>query len=137
LCKPGQVGINAEVTFNDQQRTCLEVYNFLINGYKEISTTCKSAQVWLSEDCCREPGQLSPSEVPAFMGANNATEALDGEGSITAEDAKPKGKEITPPLEFEFDTWMRKPNGSDVHASLSMLCTLAIGFVAYGIYCNS
>ncbi len=127
LCKPGQVGINAEVTFNDQQRTCLEVYNFLINGYKETSTTCKSAQVWLSEDCCREPGQLSSSEVPAFMGATDTTEALDGEGSI-AKDTKPKGKVITPPMEFEFDPLTRMQNGAHAHAHaharLSMLCTV-------------
>jgi hypothetical protein len=114
----------------------LEVYNFLINGYTEISTTCKSAQVWLSEDCCREPGQLAPAEVPAFYGATaNATEPLEGEGSIGAEDTKPKGKVITPPMDFEFDTWNRMPNGAHGYASLSMLCTLAVAFVTLAYWC--
>jgi len=138
LCKPGQVGINAEVTFNDQTRTCLEVYNFLINGYTEISTTCKSAQVWLSGDCCREPGQLAPAEVPAFYGANanaNATEPLEGEGSIAEEDTKPKGKVITPPMDFEFDTWNRMPNGAHSYATLSMICRLAGVTLASAYWC--
>merc|ERR1739842_99665 len=98
LCKPGQVGINADVDFNNSPTTCEEVYNFLIDGFKESSTTCKSAQVKIAEDCCREQDKISPSEQPAFGGGTATatdSEPAAGQGSVTAE--KPKGKEITPP----------------------------------------
>lgn len=82
----------------------------------------------LSEDCCREPGQLAPSEEPAFgEGSATATDSapstLNEQGSVTAE--QPKGNEITPPV--EFGGWTRRPNGGEVNASFSKLCTAIVG----------
>merc|ERR1712029_404910 len=85
--KPGQVGLNANVDFNNSPTTCEQVYNFLVDGYKESSTTCKSAQVRLAEDCCRDQDKLSPSEEPAFGEgvSNDGTEGPSvGQGSVTA-----------------------------------------------------
>ena len=36
LCKPGQIGLDAEVTFNNKPTTYEEVYNFLISSFKEL-----------------------------------------------------------------------------------------------------
>mgnify|MGYP000913055947 CR=1 FL=1 len=114
LCKPVQISINAEVVFNNNPTTCEEVRDFLIDGFQESSTTCKSAQVKLSLDCCRDQDDLSSSS------AN--TTGIDGEGSITAEG--PSGEKIVPPLEFE--TWTRKPSGANSNARLGKLCTAII-----------
>lgn len=141
LCQPGQIGINADVIYNNKPATCEEVYNLLIDSHMESSTTCKSAQVKLSEDCCREQDMLAPSEEPAF-GAGSLTAkatddkpATDGEGSVTAEKEKPSGKEITPPM--EFDSWSRRPNGSRDNASLAKLCTAIIGVISMGLFIMS
>jgi hypothetical protein len=131
LCKPEQIGIDAEVVFNNSPTTCEEVYNFLIGGFQEISSTCKSAQVKFSLDCCRDQGNLSPSEIPAFGTNLNTTEiGADAEGSITAEG--PKGEKIVPPLEFE--TWTRKPSGVIGSASLGNLCIVIVVVFAIDLY---
>jgi hypothetical protein len=129
LCKPGQIGIDAEVVFNNYLTMCEEVYNFLIGGFQEISTTCKSAQVKLSIDCCRDQGSLSPSKKPAF-GISANTTGIDGKVSITAEG--PEGEKIVPPLEFE--TWTRKPSGANGNASLGKLCTAIIVVFAINLF---
>ena len=131
LCKPEQIGIDAEVVFNNSPTTCEEVYNFLIGGFQEISSTCKSAQVKFSLDCCRDQGNLSPSEIPAFGTNLNTTEiGADAEGSITAEG--PIGEKIVPPLEFE--TWTRKPSGVIGSASLGNLCIVIVVVFAIDLY---
>jgi len=137
LCQPGQIGINADVNFNNSPSTCEEVYNFLIDSHKESSTTCKSAQVKLSEDCCREEDKLAPSEEAAFGGgytmATGGESTSDGQGSVTAE--KPAGKEVTPPM--EFDTWSRRPNGAKGNANFAKLCTVIIGALSIGLFIMS
>jgi hypothetical protein len=127
LCKPGQIGIDAEIVFNNNPTTCEEVYIFLIDGFQESSTTCKSAQVKLSVNCCRDQDNLSPSEKPAF--GSNST-GIDGEGSITAEG--PVGEKIIPPLEFE--AWTRKPSGAKCNSSLGRLCTAIIVVFAIELF---
>jgi predicted 3-demethylubiquinone-9 3-methyltransferase (glyoxalase superfamily) len=118
LCQPGQVGIDAEVDFNNSPTTCAEVYNFLIGEFMESSTTCKSAQVKLAQDCCRE--RVSSSENSAF-GGDSSSESTTGEGSVTAE--KPKGEAVTPPLEFE--TWTRYSGANTSAAVLGTALSLA------------
>jgi len=138
LCQPGQIGVSGDIVFNNNPTTCEEVYNFLIDSFQESSTTCKSAQVNLSEDCCRERGKLSPSDVPAFGGDSTADsdgESNAGQGSITAEkaaDELPAGK-VTPPTEFEFDTWTRL-NGSRGGSSFARLCSTIIGVFTIGLF---
>jgi hypothetical protein len=127
LCKPGQIGIDAEIVFNNNPTTCEEVYIFLIDGFQESSTTCKSAQVKLSVNCCQDQDNLSPSEKPAF--GSNST-GIDGEGSITAEG--PVGEKIIPPLEFE--AWTRKPSGAKCNSSLGRLCTAIIVVFAIELF---
>lgn len=127
LCQQGQVGISGEVVFNNNPTTCEEVYNFLIDSFKESDTMCKSGQVKLAEDCCREQGQLSKDEKPAFGGSDTTTlaaEETDGEGSVTAEKEEPVGEKVTPPL--EFDTWTRY-SGTIKGARLTKVCTALIG----------
>lgn len=134
LCQPGQVGINAEVIYENKPSTCQEVYNFLIDSQTESSTTCKSAQVKLLEYCCREPDQLAPSEEPAFgEGTGTAADSpstLNEEGSVTAEG--PKGNEITPPM--EFGGWTRRPSRGEITASFSKICTALVGVVGVGLF---
>jgi predicted 3-demethylubiquinone-9 3-methyltransferase (glyoxalase superfamily) len=125
LCKAGQIGLDAEIVFNNKATTCEEVHTFLISGFQDISTTCKSAQAALIGDCCREPGDLLPSDKPAF-GANS-TVGVDGEGSVMAEG--PSGEKIIPPMEFE--TWSRKPINASGNASLGKVCTAALAVLAF------
>jgi len=137
LCQPTQIGINADIVFNNNPTTCEEVYNFLIDSFQESSTTCKSAQVKLSEDCCREQDKLSPSEQPAFGGGPTTVsdgESPDREGSVTAEKPapeKPAGKEVTPPM--EFNSWTRL-NGSKGNSSFAKVCTVIIGAFTIGLF---
>ena len=129
LCQPGQVGINGDVIFNNNPTTCEEVYNFLIDSFTESETTCKSAQVKLSEDCCREQDLLSPSDKPAFGGDGTSVDGTsDGQGSVTAE--KPSGEKVTPPM--EFDNWTRWGGaGCTRQATLS---SFIIGALSFGLF---
>jgi len=137
LCKIGQIGIVADIDFNNSPTTCEEVYNFLIDSYLESSTTCKSAQLSLSPDCCREKDKLSPSEEPAFGGDTvTASDNMSsrGQGSITAEEPapekpKPTGEKVTPPMEFE--TWTRL-NGS--RGKPSFLFTVVVSAASAGVF---
>ena len=135
LCQPGQLGINGNVDFNNESATCEGVYNFLIEGYKQSSTTCKSAQVKLAEDCCRDPEKLASDEEVIFGG--EPTTATDnepsvGQGSITAEETN--GDKINPPM--EFDTWSRRPSGSRSNA-VAKLCTAIIGGCSFALFMMS
>jgi len=135
LCQPGQIGISADVIYNNSPSTCLEVYNFLKVSQKESSTTCKSAQVKLSEDCCRESGMLGPSEELAF-GEDVTTDSgatSDGQGAVTAE--KTEGKVVTPPM--EFDTWSRRPSGAKESANAATLYSFIIGAISIGLFFSS
>ena len=127
LCQPGQVGINGDVVFNNNPTTCEEVYNFLIDSFTESETTCKSAQVKLSEDCCREQDQLSPSDKPAF-GGDGLDGTSDGQGSVTAE--KPSGEKVTPPM--EFDGWTRW--GGAGSARLATMSSFIVGALSFGLF---
>ncbi|KAL9184576.1 hypothetical protein ACHAXT_012546 [Thalassiosira profunda] len=130
LCQSGQVGISADVVFNNEPTTCEEVYNFLMDGFTESDTMCKSAQVKLAGECCRKPDKLGDEEV-AFGDASTGG-ASGGEGSVTAE--KPKGEVIQPPM--EFDTWERF-SGSNANASWARACTIAMGALGVGLFMMS
>merc|ERR1712194_497084 len=133
LCPPGQIGISAAIMFNNSPTTCEEVYNFLTDSYQESSTTCKSAQVKLLVDCCREKGKLSPLEQPAFGGDTvTASDAktLGGEGSVTAEKTapeKPAGEKVVPPMEFE--SWTRRSE-SKRNSIIVSLCTVIFSTIS-------
>jgi len=130
LCQPGQVGISGDIVFNNSPTTCEEVYNFLIDSFKESETTCKSAQVKLAEDCCREQDKLSPSDKPAFGVEDNEATANDesGQGSITAEET---GEKVTPPL--EFDSWTRFSGAKSTSSSLLCFVVVPI-FAVYNLW---
>ena len=129
LCQPGQVGIKGDVIFNNNPTTCEEVYNFLIDSFTESETMCKSAQVKLSEDCCREQDLLSPSDKPAFGGDGTSVDGTsDGQGSVTAE--KPSGEKVTPPM--EFDSWTRW--GGAGCTRLATLSSFIIGALSFGLF---
>lgn len=133
LCPPGQIGLSADIIFNNSPTTCEEVYNFLTDSYQESSTTCKSAQVKLSVDCCREKGKLSSTEQPAFGGdtatASDAKPSA-GEGSVTAEKPapeKPAGEKVVPPMEFE--SWTRRSE-SKCNSIIVSLCTVIFSTIS-------
>jgi len=63
LCKPGQIGIDAEIMFNEKQTRCAEAYDHMVVNYEEGSSTCIAAQDALSSTCCRDPSSSEPEPV--------------------------------------------------------------------------
>lgn len=64
LCKPRQYGVDAEVMFNGEASTCMEVYNWFLTNYHQGSGKCKEGQSQLNELCCRDEDQ-EPQDVSA------------------------------------------------------------------------
>jgi hypothetical protein len=113
LCPKGQVGIEADINFNGNPTTCVQVYNFLSTEFKKVSESCASAQSQLKDSCCRDPSELKPGESAAFG------EMMDGSGSVTSE----PGKTITPPDDFShLNAWTIKSSARG-HSSFATLCT--------------
>ena len=54
LCQPGQYGVDAELMFNGEASTCMDVYNWFLKNYHQGSGSCKEGQSQLSELCCRD-----------------------------------------------------------------------------------
>lgn len=78
LCKPGQLGVDAEIIFNEKSTPCLEAYNYMVMNYKEDSPTCHAAQGALSSTCCRDP----PSSEPVAV-LEAASEPITGTVTVT------------------------------------------------------
>ena len=54
LCKPGQYGVNADVIFNGEVSSCMEIYNWFLKNWRQGSGGCREAQDALSDVCCRD-----------------------------------------------------------------------------------
>ena len=63
LCRPGQCGINANVIFNGEVSSCMEVYNWHLTNLKENSGQCRESGEVLNSVCCR-PGCPYPPGYP-------------------------------------------------------------------------
>lgn len=72
LCKPGQIGIDAEIIFNEKQTRCAEAYDHMVVNYKEGSSTCSAAQDALSSTCCRDPPSSEPEPVVVAVVASES-----------------------------------------------------------------
>jgi hypothetical protein len=117
LCPEGQVGIEADVNFNGNPTTCVEVYTFLSKEFTKVSDSCTSAQSQLADLCCREPSELQPGESAAFG------------DMLTVPDAEP-GKTITPPSDFSgLNAWTIKSSARGRSGS-AFLCASIVGAVA-------
>jgi hypothetical protein len=122
LCPDGDVGIDADISFNGNPTTCVKVYTFLREGFSKVSESCTSAQSQLAELCCRHPSELKPGEYAAF--GQTATE-----GSEPA--SVPSGKTITPPTDFSsLNAWTIK-SGSRARLSnaISSVSIAIVGVV--------
>ena len=58
LCKPGQIGINADIPTNDGVTKCMEIYDFYLQSYLEGEKECVSAQSWLNSICCEDESDI-------------------------------------------------------------------------------
>ena len=54
LCEPGQYGVNADVIFNGEVSSCMEIYNWFLKNWRQGSGGCREAQDALSDVCCRD-----------------------------------------------------------------------------------
>lgn len=54
LCKPGQVGVDAEIIFNEDLTRCAVAYDYMVTHYNEGHPTCVAAQDALSSTCCKD-----------------------------------------------------------------------------------
>jgi hypothetical protein len=123
LCPVDKVGIDANINFNGNPTTCVEVYNFLYKQFNKVSESCTSAQSQLADSCCRNPDQLKPGESAAFG-------QMDTTGAQPV--SSPSGNTITPPTDFSFDSWtIMNPNSARGLASVSTFCTLAVVAVTF------
>jgi hypothetical protein len=71
LCRPNEVGINAEIIFNGKQATCAVVQSFLQQSVYAGQATCISAKNSLSAACCEAkevtPIDQLPSSSPSLF----------------------------------------------------------------------
>jgi biotin carboxyl carrier protein len=119
LCPVGKVGIEADVNFDGNPTTCVEVYNFLYKQFNKVSESCTSAQSQLADSCCVDPSELQPGQSAAFGEMNT-----DGSEPVST----PSGNVITPPTDFDgLNSWtIMNPNSVRRGSNLSGLCTLIV-----------
>ena len=54
LCKPGQIGIDADVILNGEAQPCMDVYSYFLENFMLGSPDCQDAQSQLSSICCQD-----------------------------------------------------------------------------------
>ncbi len=67
LCRPGQYGANANVVFDGEVSTCMEIYNWFLENYQEGSGGCRDGEARLSETCCRDGLPVKRPTSPPFV----------------------------------------------------------------------
>lgn len=65
LCLPGQYGVNNEVIWNGSKTTCVDIYNYYLENFKEGSEGCRDGIDQLRSVCCRGEGEPLNSPTPA------------------------------------------------------------------------
>lgn len=124
LCQPGQVGINADITFNGNPTKCIDVYNFLVSEVPGESPICDKSVEDHAASCCREPGALKEGEAAAF----GTFDTLTGKEEET--ESVPDGPKITPPVDFQGWTTVRSGSTSTRQRSVFIITAL----VSVGIF---
>jgi hypothetical protein len=86
LCRPGQYGVNANVIWNDEVSTCVEIYNYFLENYREGSGGCRDGQAQLSSICCQDgqpvvPPTREPTQKP-IAASNNAPAVTEKPSSV-------------------------------------------------------
>jgi len=103
LCEPGQAGVDAELMFNGEPSTCMEVYNWFLTTYHQGSGPCQEGQTQLNELCCRdvdgEAQDVSATENEQSIAPTMATETESTLAPIT-----PNGPTLTPSQMLEIPT---------------------------------
>ncbi|KAL7522752.1 hypothetical protein ACHAWX_007410 [Stephanocyclus meneghinianus] len=59
LCRPGQIGINADIDFNGKAMKCMDIYEFYLQNHLEVSKQCIAAQGWLNGICCGDESAMN------------------------------------------------------------------------------
>ena len=59
LCRPGQIGINAEIPLNGGVAKCIEIYEYYLQNFLEGTKQCIAAQNWLNEICCGDKSEMN------------------------------------------------------------------------------
>ena len=71
LCKPGQIGINADVILNGEVKTCVDVYSWFLETFRQGSLDCQDGQSRLDSVCCQDAWGVvttqEPTPVPSQM----------------------------------------------------------------------
>jgi len=98
LCRPGQIGVNADITFNGEEKSCVDIYSWFLEEYRQGSVDCQNGQKQLSSSCCADPDEpmdvdeveadetisLTPSTTPELT--EEATEPPTPDPTIDAPD---------------------------------------------------
>jgi hypothetical protein len=115
LCKPGQLGVDAEIIFNEKPTRCAEAYDHMVVNYKEGSPTCLAAQNALSSTCCRDP----PSSEPAAAESIAVTESTT---TTTTETIAQTVEMEEPELLYPSNTYFCGTNFQDASTTCSKPC---------------
>lgn len=62
LCKPGQIGINAEVPIDGGVAKCMDIYEYYLQNFLEGTKQCDAAQNWLNIICCGDESVMNIAE---------------------------------------------------------------------------
>ena len=124
VCKPGQIGINADIVFNGHDDKYANEYTFLVDKFKEGSDTCVSAQTSLSDTCCWDPDTCQPGESAAFGDFDVSSDGKSGEVPV-------QGQKIMHPMDFA--SWTIK-SGGKANVSLTSLCIDIASVASFGLF---
>lgn len=65
LCLPGQYGLNSEVIWDGSVTSCINLYNYFLDNFKEGSNGCRDGIEQLRSVCCRDGEPVvSPTPLP-------------------------------------------------------------------------
>ena len=67
LCRQGQYGVNANVIYDGELSTCMDVYNYFLTNFRQGSGACNDGADQLNEICCRD-------DLPAKKPTQNPTQ---------------------------------------------------------------
>ena len=123
LCRPGQIGVDAEIIFNEKQTRCAEAYDHMVVNYKEGSTTCIAAQDALSSTCCLDPSSSEPAPEAAAV---VASESIAGTVTVTETTTTTTTETIAQTVETELlypsNTYFCGTSFQDASTTCSKAC---------------
>jgi len=127
LCKPGQIGADAEIIFNEKPSRCAEAYDHMVLNYNEGSPTCLAAQDALSSTCCRDPPSSEPAPAVESIAiaettTTTTTEAIATNTTATTEAIAQTVETDEPELEYPSNTYFCGTNFQDASTTCSKPC---------------